>query len=277
MGRAIAICNQKGGVGKSTTAVNLGAFLAYSGKRTLLFDLDAQGNASTACGVSRKNLQQDIYSVLTGRTQLATVILRTPVEHFDIVPASLDLAGAEPFLSALDQKEGWLKTVCTQLSQQYEFLLFDCPPSLALMTVNALVAADSVLVPVQCEYLALEGLNALMQAIGLIRQRLNPTLKTCGILLTMTDFRANLAREVANDVRCYFKELVFESMIPRNIRLAESPSFGKPILLYDIHSAGALAYRMLAEEVMLRELGGQMTAAQSTPSEVGASQKEIAL
>src|SRR3989338_600221 len=254
MARIIAICNQKGGVGKSTTAVNVGAYLAMSGKRVLLIDLDPQGNATTACGIDRKTLQQDVYDVLLQQATAAETIVKSAVERLEVLPSSLDLAGAEPDLTGLEEaREGVLKRICEPLRETYDFLLLDCPPSLGLLTVNALVAADSTIIPVQCEYLALEGLNSLMQAVGLIKQRLNPSLKTGGILLTMTDFRANLSKEVAQEVRTYFKELVFDATIPRNIRLAESPSFGKPICLYDPQSSGAQAYRALADEVLLKE------------------------
>ena len=253
MAKAIAICNQKGGVGKSTTAVNVGSYLALSGKRTLLIDLDPQGNATIACGIQRENLEHDVYDVLVNGVPAATAIQKTGVERLEILPASLELAGAEPYLTGLEERETVLRRLCEPLRQQYDFLLFDCPPSLGLLTVNALVAADSTMIPVQCEYLALEGLNSLMRAVGLVKQSLNPSLRVGGILLTMTDFRANLAREVADEVKRYFKDLVFETAIPRNIRLAESPSFGKPICLYDPDSTGALAYRLLTQEVIAKE------------------------
>ena len=274
MARAIAICNQKGGVGKSTTAVNLGAYLALSSRRTLLLDLDAQGNATTACGIQKASLEQDIYAALVGDVAIQDAIRPTTVAGLHIVPAKLDLAGAEAYLGSIENKELWLKRAIEGLRNSYDAILFDCPPSLALMTVNALVAADSVLLPVQCEYLALEGLNSLMQAIELVRQKLNQDLKICGIVLTMTDFRANLAREVSNDVRNYFKEFVFESVIPRNIRLAEAPSFGKPIYLYDPNSAGALAYRMLAHEVIAREFGVMVDSSAQPSQEIAAAKGE---
>ncbi len=254
MSRAIAVCNQKGGVGKSTTAVNVGSYLALLGKRTLLIDLDPQGNATTACGISRKELEKDTYEVLINGLPVSDSILKTTIDHLEIIPSSLDLAGAEPQLASMEQRETVLKRCCEPLRGAYEFILFDCPPSLGLLTINALVAADSTIIPVQCEYLALEGLNSLMRAVNLIKQNLNPNLKVGGIVLTMTDFRANLAREVADEVRTYFKDLVFNTSIPRNIRLAESPSFGKPICLYDPHSTGALAYQLLTQEVIEKEL-----------------------
>lgn len=253
MPRAIAICNQKGGVGKSTTAVNVGSFLALSGRRTLLIDLDPQGNATTSCGIERKGLERDTYALLMGNNTPAEVIQKTQVDNLEIIPASLDLAGIEPHLATIEGRELVLRRTCESLRARYEFLLFDCPPSLGLLTVNALVAADSTIIPVQCEYLALEGLNALMRAVNLIRQKLNPTLHVGGIVLTMTDFRGTLAREVADEVRRYFSGLVFKTAIPRNVRLAESPSFGKPICLYDPNSSGALAYRLLTQEVMEKE------------------------
>lgn len=253
MPKAIAVCNQKGGVGKSTTAVNVGAYLALSGKKALLIDLDPQGNASTSCGVRRDELEHDLYSVLVDGVDIKQVILKTAVERLFVVPSTIDLAGAEMHLAAVPEREFVLKKLCEQLKLEYDFIIYDCPPSLGLLTINALVAADSTIIPVQCEYLALEGLNSLMQAMNLIKERLNPTLKVGGIVLTMTDFRANLNREVADEVKRYFRDDVFQTAIPRNIRIAESPSFGKPICLYDPFSSGALAYQLLTKEVIQKE------------------------
>ena len=251
--KRIAICNQKGGVGKSTTAVNVGSYLALSGKRTLLIDIDPQGNATTACGIQRTEIEKSVYDVLINGLPASEAILKTQIEHLELIPSSIDLAGAEPYLAKIDERETVLRRVCESLNEIYDFILFDCPPSLGLLTVNALVASDSTIIPVQCEYLALEGLNSLMKSVTLIKQSLNPRLHVGGIVLTMTDFRANLTREVADEVKRFFKDLVFDTSIPRNIRLAESPSFGKPICLYDPHSTGALAYQLLTQEVMSKE------------------------
>lgn len=254
MSRAIAVCNQKGGVGKSTTAVNVGSYLAISGRRTIIIDLDPQANASTACGVRITDSSKGSYGVLVNNVAVEEAIRRTAVDNLDLIPSHVDLAAAEGNLAGVEGREQVLRRICGPLRERYEVLIFDCPPSLGLLTVNALVAADSTIIPVQCEYLALEGLNALLRSVALIREKLNGGLKVGGIVLTMTDFRATLAREVAHEVRTFFRDLVFETAIPRNIRLAESPSFGKPICLYDPHSAGALAYQMLAQEVMSKEL-----------------------
>ncbi len=254
MSTILSICNQKGGVGKSTTAVNLSAYLALAGRRTLLIDLDSQGNATTACGIQRGSFQQHLYHVITNGIRIESVIIKTGIELLEIVPSAIDLAGAEPYLTQMEaSREGVLKHILYSIRERYDFIVLDCPPALGLLTVNAWVASDSVLIPVQCEYLALEGLTALMRAIDLVKQRLNQELRVSGILMTMTDFRANLSREVAEELKGFFKELVFNTSIPRNIRLAEAPSFGKPICLYDPNSTGALAYRLVAQEVIEKE------------------------
>lgn len=256
MARVIAICNQKGGVGKSTTAVNVGAYLALLGRRTLLIDLDPQGNATTGCGIKRDSIEKSIYEVIVDGISVGEAIHQTPIEKLQVIPSNLDLTGAELQLTTREKRETILRAACESLRDRFEFILFDCPPSLGLLTVNALVASDRALIPVQCEYLALEGLNALVRAVTMVQQSLNPNLKIGGIVLTMTDFRATLAREVAEEVRRFFKDLVFQTSIPRNVRLAESPSFGKPICLYDPNSSGATAYHMLTQEVIAKETLG---------------------
>lgn len=254
----VAICNQKGGVGKSTTAVNVGAYLALAGRRTLLIDLDPQGNSTTSCGVMRTGLTHTTYEVLVEGASAQEALKRSPIEKFDVLPSSLDLAGAELTLAQMGCRESILKIICESISLQYDIILLDCPPSLGLLTVNALVAAQVVLIPVQCEYLALEGLSALVQAIGLVKNGHNPSLKIGGIVLTMADGRANLTKEVSQEVRNFFKELVFETEIPRNVRLAECPSFGKPICLYDSTSSGAIGYEKLTQEFSEKCLGSKL-------------------
>ena len=255
MRRAISICNQKGGVGKSTTAVNVGAFLATEGRKILLVDLDPQGNATTACGINRSQVRKTAYDVLIGTAKVEEARAQACIDRLHVLPSSFDLAGADLELSTSGSRETILKRALEGIKDEYDLIIFDCPPSLGLLTVNALVASDSTIVPVQCEYLALEGLNALVRSIEMIKQTLNPELSVAGIVLTMADHRANLTREVIDEVRGFFKELVFKTVIPRNVRLAEAPSFGKPICLYDAGSAGATAYESLATEVAERVLG----------------------
>ena len=252
MARAIAVCNQKGGVGKTTTAVNLSAYLALLGKRTLLIDLDSQGNATISSGCARRRLSRTVYDALVDGAALEELIIPSSVSGMDVVPSSLDLAGADLRIADLPDRETILRRRCEPIASRYDAIVMDCPPSLGLVSVNALVAADDVLIPVQCEYFALEGLNALMQAIDLVKRGPNPRLEICGIVLTMADFRAKLAKEVAEEVRGFYGGLVCESSIPRSVRLAESPSFGKPISAYDPHSPGAAAYQALANEVAAR-------------------------
>jgi len=252
MAKTIAICNQKGGVGKSTTAVNVGSYLALLGKQVLLVDLDPQGNATISCGVSRGRVTKTLHEALIDGLSLTEALISSPIERLDVVPSSFDLADLELKLAQGPERETVIRKLCEPLQSRYDAILFDCPPSLGVLTVNALVASDCVLIPVQCEYLALEGLNALLRAIDQIKQQFNPHLKLGGIVLTMADFRANLTREVSEEVKRFFKDLVFETTIPRNVRLAESPSFGRPVCVYDPTSSGALAYQMLAREVALK-------------------------
>ncbi len=252
MTRILSISNQKGGVGKTTTAVNLAASLASAEHRTLLIDIDPQGNAGSGVGIARGSVERSIYDVLTGEATIAEVVRPTGFAYLDIVPASRDLVGAEIELVTAERRERRLRDALAD-APPYDHVLIDCPPSLGLLTLNALVASDAVLVPLQCEYYAMEGLTALMGTIDLVRAELNPSLQLEGILLTMFDRRTTLASQVASEVRGYFGGRVFESVIPRNVRLSESPSFGKPILLYDIESAGAQSYLSLARELLARQ------------------------
>ncbi len=253
MGRVIALTNQKGGVGKTTTTINLAASLALAERRTLVIDFDPQGNASSALGVDRSTLgERTTYQALIGETDLASVIRKTEMECLDVAPATGDLAGAEIELVGAFARENKLRAALAPIRASYDYILIDCPPSLGLLTINALTAADSFLVPLQCEYFALEGLSQLLHTISLIRQSTNPGLAHEGIVLTMFDGRNNLANEVVKEVRTHFGELVYETVVPRNVRLSECSSFGKPVVLYDIDSKGCLAYLNLAKELMGR-------------------------
>lgn len=254
MGRTIAIVNQKGGVGKSTTAVNLGAYLAVLGKRVLLVDIDPQGNATSGVGVEKSKLDQCMYSVLIDGVDPVEIIKKTEVDGYDVAPATIALAGAEIELVPAMSREYRLKRALEKVVDSYDYILIDSPPSLGLLTVNGLSAADGVIVPIQSEYYALEGLSQLMNTIEMVQTHLNPKLQVDGVVITMFDARTNLSQQVLEDVRTYFarRVRVYETVIPRNIRLSEAPSFGQPILLYDDRSKGALAYRQLAEEVVSR-------------------------
>lgn len=251
MGRIIAVANQKGGVGKTTTTINLGASLAHEGKKVLLVDSDAQGNATSGLGVRKGEVEEDIYDILINEASIKEVIVQSSRENMDLVPASIQLAGAEVELSALDRREQRLKDALMQVKDDYDYILIDCPPSLGHLTINAFTASDSVLIPVQCEYYALEGLSQLLNTVRLVQKHFNNDLKIEGVLLTMLDRRTNLGYEVVEEVKKYFHEKVYETIIPRNVRLSEAPSYGLSIIDYDLQSIGAKTYQELAKEVMV--------------------------
>jgi chromosome partitioning protein len=251
--RVLAIANQKGGVGKTTTAINLATALAAAGERVLLIDLDPQGNASTGLGVDRSKRGRGTYAAITGHDSIAATSIITNIPNLSLIPADAELAGAEVELASLDMREYKLQRALGFDAGHHSFVLIDCPPSLGLLTINGLVAADAVLVPLQCEFFALEGISQFVQTIERIRQHLNPKLILQGIVLTMFDRRNNLSELVAADVRSFFGERVYETVIPRNVRVSEAPSHGKPVMLYDFRSPGAQAYLRLAAEVLRRE------------------------
>jgi len=248
MAQIIALANQKGGVGKTTTSINLGAALAQAGQRVLLVDIDAQGNATSGSGVDKSALTVDSYDVIVEQTPLHDVIV--PTDNYDLVPATIQLSGAEIELSNKEKREYRLKTALEKVRDDYDFILIDNPPALGLLTVNAFTAADAILIPVQTEFYALEGLGQLLNTIELVRQQFNPELDVAGILLTMYDGRTNLAKQVAQEVRNYFDDKVYETIIPRTVRLSEAPSYGQAIIDFDPRSVGAQVYNDLAQEVL---------------------------
>jgi chromosome partitioning protein len=253
VGRTIACANQKGGVGKTTTVVNLATSLANAGCRVLVLDLDPQGNATSGFGVDRASLSETLYDVVLGERDLASVIVESGVDDVGLAPASVSLAGAEVELAATPQRERRLAQALDGATAAYDYILLDCPPSLGLLTVNALTAADAVLIPTQCEYYALEGLSQLIATLNLVRDNLNPALAIEGVVLTMFDARTNLSADVAAEVRSHFGSAVFETVVPRSVRLSEAPSFGLPIARYRPESRGAVAYDELAAEVLARD------------------------
>lgn len=252
MGEVIACANQKGGVGKTTTVLSIGSYLALDGLRVLVVDSDPQGNATSGLGVEREALSASVYDILVGDIEVATVVQATSVENLFILPSDRSLAGAEVELVPMRARERRLRRALREAVRGYDFVLLDCPPSLGLLTVNALTAADSVLIPLQCEYYALEGLSQLMSTVDLIREHLNPSLVLKGVVLTMHDSRTALAGDVATEVRRHLGDRVFDTIVPRSVRLAEAPSYGRPIVQYSGGSRGALAYRSVAAELLRR-------------------------
>jgi chromosome partitioning protein len=253
MAEIIAVANQKGGVGKTTTAINLSAAMAQLGAKVLLIDIDPQGNATSGLGLSKKDIKKCIYNALVDEMHVKDIIINTRWNNLDVLPASIQLAGAEIELVSMVSREYKLKNALTPVVESYDYVIIDCPPSLGLLTLNALNAANGILIPIQCEYYALEGLGQLMNTISLVRKHLNEELRIEGVVLTMYDVRTNLSEQVAEEVRNYFKQYVYKTVIPRNVRLSEAPSYGQHIIEYDPKSKGAELYLALAGEVLKNE------------------------
>lgn len=270
MTHIITICNQKGGVGKTTTAVSLASCLAAAEKKTLIIDMDPQGNATTGLGMDKKKISTSVYDLMIGRSKINDVICKTEIEALKIIPSNHDLAGAEVELVGMLSRETRLKTALKGVVDNFDYIILDCPPSLGLLTLNAMTAADSVIIPAQCEYYAMEGMADLYHTIQLVKSHLNPKLRVRGIVLTMYDSRNNLSRQVASEIREYFKDDVFQVVIPRNVKLSEAPSYGKPILLYDVTSKGSQCYFALASEViaMDKKVGDKNIEAKETTASV---------
>jgi len=250
MARIITIFNQKGGVGKTTTAINLSACIAYKGKKVLLIDNDPQGNTTSGLGFDKRKLKKSTYDILINQEKIKNVILKTQIENLDLCPSNIQLAGAEIELVPVISRETRMKEAISPEIDKYDFIIIDCPPSLGLLTINSLTAANTILVPIQCEYYALEGLSQLMETVKLVKKHLNPDLDVEGVVLTMFDARTNLSIQVVDEVKKYFKNKVYRTVIPRNVRLSEAPSYGLPIILYDAKSKGAECYMDLADEVI---------------------------
>lgn len=250
--KIIAICNQKGGVGKTTTAINLAASLAYLNKKVLIIDTDPQANATSGVGIDKNEISKSIYNILVDELNINNVLKSTDYKNLDIVPSSIELAGAEVELVSAISREQRMKSAINELNNDYDYVIIDCPPSLSLITLNSLTAADGVIIPVQTEYYALEGLSQLMNTFNIVRKHLNSTLDIFGVLLTMTDSRTNISNQVADEVRNHFKEKVFDTIISRSVRLSEAPSFGEPVIEYAKTSKGAKQYLSLAKEVIER-------------------------